>query len=40
MLLILFLALMGALVREILREMRPTPPRRVPPRTRARHRRR
>ena len=40
MLVILFLALMGALVREILREMRPTPPRRVPPRTRARHRRR
>jgi hypothetical protein len=40
MLLILFLALMGALVREMLREMRPIPPRRVPPRTRARHRRR
>jgi hypothetical protein len=40
MLLILFLALMGASVREILRQMRPTPPRRVPPRTRARHRRR
>jgi hypothetical protein len=40
MLVILFLALMGALVREILRQMRPTPPRRVPSRTRARHRRR
>jgi len=40
MLLILFLALMGALVREILRQMRPTPPRRIPSRTRARHRRR
>jgi hypothetical protein len=37
---ILFLALMGTLVRQMLREMRPRPPRRVPQRAPSRRSRR